>query len=70
MHQLDLTADMLTNRGRIVTDHTTATVPTMADALQVARQYWQRYSRRRGTQLHVRITTAHGPIVTQRYRRD
>ena len=70
MHRLELTADMLTNRGRIVTDHTTATVPTMADALQVARTYWQRYSRRRGTQLHIRITTPHGPIVTQRFRRD
>lgn len=70
MVTLELTADMLSNSGRIVTDHTRAELPSMAAALHVARQYWQRVSRRRGTQLHIRITTPQGPIVTHRYRRD
>jgi len=46
-------------------------LPTMADTLQIMDAHWQRISRRRGTQLHVRITPDHGtPIVTKRFRRD
>jgi len=70
MFTVELTADMLARRGRIVTDHTVATLPTMAAAIQVAQAHWQRISRRRGTQLHMRLTYPGGQIVTHRYRRD
>lgn len=68
---LELTADYAGPRGRIVTDYHQHRLPTMADTLAVMQSHWQRVSRRRGTQLHVRIIPDHGsPIVTRRFRRD
>ena len=68
---LELSADYHGPQGRIVTDYHNHRLPTMADALSVMASTWQRVSRRRGTQLHVRITPDHGqPIVTRRFRRD
>lgn len=68
---LELTADYAAPGGRIVTDYHAHRLPTMPDALAIMQSQWQRVSRRRGTQLHVRITPDHGsPVVTHRYRRD
>lgn len=67
---IELTGDYLAPRGRIVTDYHTHRAPTMPAALAIMEQTWQRISRRRGTQLHVRITGDAGTIVTRRYRRD
>lgn len=68
---LELTADYAAPHGRIVTDYHSHRLPTMADTLRIMDAHWQRISRRRGTQLHVRITPDHGaPIVTKRFRRD
>lgn len=69
---LELTADYSAPHGRIVTDYHLHRLPTMPDALQIMEATWQRVSRRRGTQLHARITADHGgpAIVTRRFRRD
>jgi len=69
---LELTADYTGPRGRIVTDYHCHRLPTMPDALHIMDATWQRVSRRRGTQLHARITADYGgpAIVTRRFRRD
>lgn len=67
---VELTADYRGPRGRIVTDCHYHRSPTMGAALAVTQATWERISRRRGTQLHARITGDAGTIVTRRYRRD
>lgn len=67
---LELTADYRGARGRIVTDYQRHRLPTMPDTLNVMNATWQRISRRRGTQLHVRITGDAGLTITRTMRRD
>lgn len=67
---LELSADYRGPRGRIVTDYHHHRLPTMADTLSVMNATWQRVSRRRGTQLHVRITGDAGLTITRCLRRD
>jgi hypothetical protein len=68
---LELSADYHGPQGRIVTDYHNHRLPSITAALAVTESTWQRVGRRRGTQLHVRITPDDGmPIVTRRFRRD
>lgn len=67
---LELTADYRGPRGRVVTDYHRHRLPTMPDTLNVMDATWQRISRRRGTQLHVRITGDAGLTITRTMRRD
>jgi len=70
-YTLEMTADYAAPRGRIVTDYHCHRLPTLPDAIRIMEAHWARLSRRRGTQLHSRISPDHGlPVLTRRYRRD
>ena len=70
MYTVELTADYASPHGRIVTDHTTAEVPTLPAAIQLTDARWQVVGRRRGSTLHARFTGPDGVTIVRTLRRE